>query len=663
MLPLPLTFKVSLTLRLSVAFALCLFAALDARAQDLDEVSFAGVVVDSNGAVVQGANVTATLADTNSARSVVTDGEGRYRLVELRPGAYTLRAESKGFAADVRADVHTLAGQSVRLDFKLGPALVSVEQTIVSESEAPIIDTTRTVTGGTVTREELERLPSLTRAPLDFVFTLGGVTEEPLSTRDTAEDRDASARSGAQRSASTPEEAGTFALAGGAAYSNNVTVDGLDNNDDRAARERFQPSLEAVEEVQVITNQFSAEYGRASGGRVNLRTRSGSNRLRGRAFYFFEDESLNANTWNNNRRGLKRLPLQEHNHGFTLGGPLVLPQSLFGRARYDGRERTFFFISYEHVSLLDSALIDAPCVPAKIANCPAKNEKDSCKYKEYSLRRKQLYYSIGALCAAFLFIFAMVGAGPQLGRMFAVVEEAEFECPAITEPVVVLPVPINTEVQLTGSNPLKLVAAENQPNVFGRGAFFINGTGRYESLVGKIGEIRVCLRIISDKGFSQIYVHVEGGVESGGSASVLKQNLGGGGLSGGNIVQSNCFRPYIWTLHQVQRPIHKSQLIEAGGGVDSGREEYECCKSSLNACSSLQAIENIIEPATVFIIPPTPPLTQLCFVFAAFCSVFGFLSIFVFSQNTRRRGMFIIIGFFGILLCVFFVGLGFHFLD
>lgn len=361
---LPFTFKVSSTLKLSVAFALCLLAARDARAQDLDEVSFAGIVADEQGAVIRGANVTATLADTNSTRSVVTDGEGRYRLVELRPGAYTLRAEAAGFSAEERADLHTHAGQSVRLDFKLRPAGVSAEQTVVSAAEAPIIDTTRTVTGGTVTREELERLPSLTRAPLDFVFTLPGVTEEPLSTRDTAEDRDASARASAQRSAATPEEAGTFALAGGAAYSNNVTVDGLDNNDDRAARERFQPSLEAVEEVQVITNQFSAEYGRASGGRVNLRTRSGSSRLRGRLFNFFRDESLDANTWNNNRRGLKRLPLQEHNPGFTLGGPLVLPGSLFGPFGYGGRERTSFFVSYEHVSLLDSALVDAPYVPA-----------------------------------------------------------------------------------------------------------------------------------------------------------------------------------------------------------------------------------------------------------------------------------------------------------
>nr|MBA3442382.1 TonB-dependent receptor [Pyrinomonadaceae bacterium] len=155
-----------------------------------------------------------------------------------------------------------------------------------------------------------------------------------------------------------PEEAGAFTLSGGAAYSNNLTIDGLDNNDDRAARERFQPTLEAVEEVQVIRNQFSAEYGRASGGRVNLRTRGGANRFRGRAFYFFRDESLNANTFRNNTLGLKRLPLQQHNPGFTLSGPVVLPSKFSRPLGYDGRHRTFFFTAYEYDTVLDSTLID-----------------------------------------------------------------------------------------------------------------------------------------------------------------------------------------------------------------------------------------------------------------------------------------------------------------
>lgn len=290
--------------RLSRAFAfaaLPLFIALGVsanthiHAQDLDDVSLSGVVTDQHGAVVQGASVTATLTETNIERAAVTDEEGRYRFVELPPGAYRVRVAREGFASAERAGLELLAGHSARVDFTLRPAGVEAEQLVVNEADAPAVDTTRTVVGGAITREEIESLPTGSRAPLDFVFTLGGVTEEPLSVREVAEDRDA--RGASARAAVTPEEAGVFALAGGAAYSNNITIDGLDNNDDRAARERFQPSLEAIEEVQVITNQFSAEYGRASGGRVNLRTRGGANKLRGRGFYFFKDEALNANTF------------------------------------------------------------------------------------------------------------------------------------------------------------------------------------------------------------------------------------------------------------------------------------------------------------------------------------------------------------------------------
>lgn len=331
----------------ALSFIVCLCATHSrCVAQDLDEITISGHVADQNGALIVGARVVATLATTGAARELKTDVEGRYRFVELAPGAYNVRVSADGFATEERLSINALAGQSVRLDFTLKPAGVSASQTVNAETNINTVDTTRTVVGGTVAAKEIERLPILTRAPLDLVFTLPGVTEEPLSTRDVAEDRDARSRSNAQGAATTPEEAGIFALSGGPAYSNNVTIDGLDNNDDRAARERFQPSIEAVEEVQVITNQFSAEYGRASGGRVNLRTRAGTNSFRGRAFYFFRDESLNANTYFNNSRGLKRLPLQDHDPGFTLGGPLR-------------RGRTFFFIGYEYQTLLDATTVDA----------------------------------------------------------------------------------------------------------------------------------------------------------------------------------------------------------------------------------------------------------------------------------------------------------------
>src|SRR5438132_7421005 len=302
-------------------------------AQDLDNVTIAGRVTDQNGAVIPGATVTATLVKTRVERTVVTDGDGRYKLIQLEPGVYKIKASFTNFASEGKTDLATVAGQNVQLDFTLKPASVTAETVIVSAAEAPQVDTSRTVVGGTVTTHEIESLPVNSRSLIDLILMLGGVSEEPLSTRDLAEDR-TSARS-------SPEEAGNFSLSGGAAYSNNITIDGLDNNGDRGARERFTPSLEAVAEVQVIRNQFAAEYGRASGGRVNLLTRSGSNQYHGRAFYFFRDESLNANTWKNNSLGLSRLPLQEHDPGFTLGGPVMIPKL------YDGGNRTFFFTAYE----------------------------------------------------------------------------------------------------------------------------------------------------------------------------------------------------------------------------------------------------------------------------------------------------------------------------
>lgn len=336
-------------------FVFVLFSA--SFAQDLDDVTISGRIVDSNNAPIVGASVTATLITTNAERTVVTDDEGRYRIVELQPGLYKVRASSTGFGAKEKIDLQTIAGQNVQLDFSLAPGDVRAEQTVTIEADTTAVDVTRTVVGGTVTEREIEELPNTTRDPYDLVFTLGGVTEEPLSTRDLSGDR---GTRGSIAQGSTPEEAGTFALSGGAAYSNNITIDGLDNNDDRSAGFRFQPSIESISEVQVITNQFSAEYGRASGGRVNLRTRAGSNRFRGRAFFFFRDDTLNANTWNNNRRGIARAPFTNYDPGITLSGPIV-------------KNKLFFFSAYEFDKIQEDTIIDVfvPVTNGSRFNLPA----------------------------------------------------------------------------------------------------------------------------------------------------------------------------------------------------------------------------------------------------------------------------------------------------
>jgi carboxypeptidase family protein/TonB-dependent receptor-like protein len=332
--------------------------------QDLDTVAINGRVTDQNGAVIPGAEIEATLSKPQLKRRTTTDSDGRYRLIQLEPGAYAIRVSSAGFASQTIENIPTVSGQSLQFDLTLIPSTVVAEPVVVTTAETPAVDTKRTVVGATLTLNETKSLPLATRSPLDLIFTLPGITEEPLSTRDLAEDRNSNP-------ANTPEEAGLFSLAGAPAYSNNLTIDGLDNNDDRAARERFQPSLEAIAEVQVITNQFSAEYGRASGGRVNLRTRSGSHQFHGSGFYFFRDEALNANTFRNNSLGLARLPLQDHVAGFTFGGPLVT----FSGSRLPLRKatNTVFFVSYESSKTLDSALVDTlvPVPPNALYPLPA----------------------------------------------------------------------------------------------------------------------------------------------------------------------------------------------------------------------------------------------------------------------------------------------------
>jgi hypothetical protein len=341
-------------------------------AQDLDNVTISGKVTDSNKLPITGATISATLVTTGAERTAQSDEEGRYRLVNLPPGVYKIKVSATGFSPQVTKDITVIAAQNLQLSFTLKPGEVSGTVEVISGGDEALgVDTTRTIVGGTITTQQIEELPNIDRNPLNLVLTLGGTSEEAGSVRDLAEDRGVNSQTPAA-------EQGNFSLSGGASFSNNITIDGFDNNDDRAATDRFQPSLEAVQEVQVITNQFSSEYGRASGGRINLALRSGGNKFRGRAYSFFRDDRLNANTWYNNSRAIKRPKLREYNPGFTFSGPVIIP---FGEGKriYDGHNKTFFSINYEYNQLQDTTQVDTYVpllgnprftLPAGNAACP-----------------------------------------------------------------------------------------------------------------------------------------------------------------------------------------------------------------------------------------------------------------------------------------------------
>lgn len=310
-------------------------------ADDLDNVVFEGVIRDSAGAVVPAAKIVATHLTTGVERTTVSNAEGRFRISVSTPGSYKLKATAAGFKEEESQEVAAATGRTFTIDFAMAAAGVS-EQVTVAATSTPLVDTNRTVVGDTINQRELEDLPIIDRDPLQLVFLLGGVTEAPLDTSQLAnEGRGVFLRG-------TPEEAGNFSLTGAPATSNNITIDGLDNNDDRSANARISLSPESIAELQIITNQYAAEYGRASGGRINIRTKGGTNRYHGDVYSFFADESLNANTYFRNARGLGRVPQQQRREGGVFGGPMPIR-----------REKDFFFASYERLDVTDFAEVNA----------------------------------------------------------------------------------------------------------------------------------------------------------------------------------------------------------------------------------------------------------------------------------------------------------------
>src|SRR5262245_48812959 len=177
---------------------------------DLDHVNFEGVVADSNGNVIAYARVFVRRTGVGAERSTKTNREGRYHFSTLSPGDYELRAEAAGFQTARYEKISAVAGATVRRDFKLSPAAVEAQITIDAAANPTLVDTARTVVGGAVTREQIGKLPTESRNPLDLIFTLPGVAQPALSVRDLA-DGDAQ-----DDFSSTPEESGVFSLTGGA---------------------------------------------------------------------------------------------------------------------------------------------------------------------------------------------------------------------------------------------------------------------------------------------------------------------------------------------------------------------------------------------------------------------------------------------------------------
>ena len=206
-------------------------------------------------------------------------------------------------------------GQTIHLDIVLAPASASAEVTV--SAQPPVMDTSQTSVVSSVDQERIEELPVRSRNYLDFVLLAPGVSSSPA------------ASSG---SASTPLGGSGFTFGGLRTQSNNVSIDGLDNNDEFTGSSRTELSPEIVQEFQVVNNGLSAESGGASGGSINVITRSGTNIVHGDAFIFAQDSAFNARDPFETEHG--KPSFRRFRAGFALGGPIV-------------KDKTFYYAAVE----------------------------------------------------------------------------------------------------------------------------------------------------------------------------------------------------------------------------------------------------------------------------------------------------------------------------
>jgi hypothetical protein len=291
--------------RLAVAAMVAVFVPAASFAQ-MTRGSIGGTVRDSSGAVVPGATVTVTNVATNATVTLVSDGEGFYRAPALEPGTYTVTAELSGFGKVEQREVVVRASLETPQDFKLEPAAIGETVRVNAEVTTAGLNKTNPTISNSISARAIEELP------LPGGRNINNLILTVPNAQSTAGQ-------------------GTYAINGNRPRNNNYMVDGSDNNDISVTIATSQIVPEAVAEFQVMQNPYSVEFGRNSGGQINVITKSGSNRYRGDFFDYYQTSGLNSLT-NIEKASKLTVPakLIRHQVGGDLGGPVM-------------RDKVFFF--------------------------------------------------------------------------------------------------------------------------------------------------------------------------------------------------------------------------------------------------------------------------------------------------------------------------------
>ncbi len=308
-----------------------------------------GTVTDKTGAVVAGATITATSVNTGAVRSGVTGSAGEYTITNLKPGSYNLAIEKQGFTKYNRQVVVQIGSKSeVSAQLSVTGASTTVE--VTASGEVATVNTETQTLSTVVTSKQLLALPTLTRNPYDLVATSGNVAEDPT---------------GAGRG-------GGYEINGQRGSGTNILLDGGENTNMFDTTVGQSVPLDTVQEFSVLTNNYTAEYGGASAGVVNVATKSGTNAFHGSAYEFNRVSALASNTYQNNADRAnafingdcvvgspctigKKSGFTRNQFGYSIGGPII-------------KNKLFFFSGTEWTRVRSNGSIPADIIdPAFLA--------------------------------------------------------------------------------------------------------------------------------------------------------------------------------------------------------------------------------------------------------------------------------------------------------
>ena len=297
-------------------FAWLLMVGAAAAQQGTSEVR--GRVLDSTGASLPGVTVTVKNQNTGMFRETVSGDNGAFIASALVPGRYEVSAALPGFKTFKRGDLQLEVGRTATIDVTM--EVGGMEETLTVSAGTPLVDVTSKEIGGNITSETLVNLPSVNGNFIGFIGLLPGVVPS-ISTESFGSD--------------------SISVNGQDPRNNNYTVDGGNNNDDvigqRAGMQARTP-IEAVQEFQVITGQYDAEFGRTTGAVVNAVIKSGTNAVHGSAFGYFQDSSLTTKDFLATQRNLAKADTSYQRWGGVIGGPLI-------------KDRMHYFASLERFSI------------------------------------------------------------------------------------------------------------------------------------------------------------------------------------------------------------------------------------------------------------------------------------------------------------------------